>query len=757
MAADRIPETAFGRELRGRVSDERWRQLVADADTRAAMMNAVFTRHAEAQVSWRTAVAEAAPGVPWPTFVSRKRSYDERTGPGWERMLDRRVPPDQSHPKEVELAACLLRQLDPTIGVSATREHLMRRFGEVGGVSDTWLKRVWVAAGLNRPGGGTSEQPGMTEETFHGGGALALLAAVELEQGTTVRLAEALQSAGALSALQQELAGGAACAGDKAGRADDGRFTGVYNAVRREGTAPGEADDRWATDAAKASQRALGGLPSLAMKQGTLTAKLLAMGVTPLLTERRGFDGLEGPAGEWLGVLGGVAYMPATLDKALAEFGVLDVSDALWATHAGSWHQLSSRWCEPGGSWPQSVAYIDGTADPYWTRAYAASGKVSRVNRVMPCLTRLAIHSGAGVPLYVETHAGTASLKERLLPMLTKLDEVVGPEAQVGRLTIVDAEMGTAGAMLAMHEQTDMAFITVVKGAAQRGAQLRNEQPWQPYRERDQVRDVDVVLRGKGVPQEGVCFRGVQMLRAGGRSEQTTLFVTNAEEDELSAAEVVTRYLTRWPRQEQKFALGRDGGGLNRSHGYGGEFVTHAVLEDKQATAARSVGYAQRRLDLAAELQSDLAEASAEWPAKARRQVDTLVNRNQRERQQALARTEKRQAKLSTMPDQIYVRDIGRDSVMTCLKLNVLSMIEFALQEYFGGLRMSWRTFIEQFVALPVTIRQNKARLVYVFHANRRQPERMAQLQVAIDELNRRKLQRGGQQLTFELKKPPAG
>ena len=47
------------------------------------------------------------------------------------------------------------------------------------------------------------------------------------------------------------------------------------------------------------------------------------------------------------------------------------------------------------------------------------------------------------------------------------------------------------------------------------------------------------------------------------------------------------------------------------------------------------------------------------------------------------------------MPRQIYTRDTGRDTVMTCLKLNALLLLEFVLKEYFGDLRMEWRTFID--------------------------------------------------------------
>ena len=85
---------------------------------------------------------------------------------------------------------------------------------------------------------------------------------------------------------------------------------------------------------------------------------------------------MASPAGAWLGVLVGTACAPATLDKTAAELGLLGVDDALWQVHGRTWHELSARWRDENVVWPRSVAYIDGTADPYWTRAYARSGKV---------------------------------------------------------------------------------------------------------------------------------------------------------------------------------------------------------------------------------------------------------------------------------------------------------------------------------------------------------------------------------------------
>ena len=64
-------------------------------------------------------------------------------------------------------------------------------------------------------------------------------------------------------------------------------------------------------------------------------------------------------------------------------------------------------------------------------------------------------------------------------------------------------------------------------------------------------------------------------------------------------------------------------------------------------------------------------------------------------------------AELKTVPEQFYARDTGRDSIMTCLKLTVMALLEFVLKEYLGGAAMEWRTYIEQLVPMPVTVRES--------------------------------------------------
>ncbi len=78
-----------------------------------------------------------------------------------------------------------------------------------------------------------------------------------------------------------------------------------------------------------------------------------------------------------------------------------------------------------------------------------------------------------------------------------------------------------------------MFFVTVLKGAVLAGAKISNEGEWASFRERDQVRNVEVFLRGKDAPEEGIRIRGVEMYRGDGRNPHSTMFVTNAGQEDL--------------------------------------------------------------------------------------------------------------------------------------------------------------------------------------------------------------------------------
>jgi hypothetical protein len=745
-----MPESERAKAIRAVLDDRAWNAAVELARARARLVDEVTEANQETGRPWRQCLREATADVPPTTFVhwlQWARRWSQ--GPLWERFVFHSFPPPprERTPEAVVVSAQTLRRANPEISAEDAQRALREQFGDVPGLSPTMLKRFWERAGLARPrGGGAREQV----EHHAGGAGLVLLHVADEELGATAVLARSAKAAGKRAADEQDVVESRE---EVAGARDaKGQFTAEYNAQWRQDVEPGAADGRWASDETKRTQRELASLSVLEMKSETVAASMLQMGLTSLLVHGRGFDGLSGPVGNWLGVLGTTAYMPATLDKRLAQFGLLGVEGALWQSYAQLWQPISVRWSQQNGvSWLQCALYVDATLDPYWTERFALAGKISRTGRIGPCLTRVMVTAGPGVPLLVEEYAGTVSLKTNLLPLLDRLEAVIGP-GELRRLIIFDAEMATALVLDALAAHPQREFVTLLKGPLMRAVTVTSCGDWMPFRERDQLREVQVVIPQRLGLEEDRTIRGVQMHRPSVRNPYSVVFVTGADADGLKTTEVVEAYLSRWPHQEQLFRNGRNGGGLNRSHGYGGEFITHVALPTDLEKAKRRVARTEEKLSKVQE-QRQAAEdtAGAQPKDAATRATLTVAKRTERTVTADLRRARAEHDKLENTPRLIYKRDVGRDSVMTCLKLTIVMLIEHVLRDYFGGLRMEWRTFIDNFVSLPVTIRTTRSRVRYQFHANLRALARMRQLQAACEVLNGKKLRRGKARLEFEV------
>lgn len=749
--ADLDDVTEATRRLRARMSPERWAIEEARAREAARIIEEVDQLYSPT-MSRRRALAEVAPGVGWSAYLHWRRRAERREGAPWERQLDGRVPPQRERLDDAVVAVVkALRLVTPSMSCEEAREHLVRRFGpERGAVSDAALKRIWKAAGLALPRG---RPPGKKKEAvthLNGGAAMAMLGAAAAETGVIDALAHEMVEGAKAAVSRQEGAPESSPSPGREERDDRGRFTGAYNrAVRGEdGT-----DPRWDSDGMKRQRTDLSTLAASSSSEATLGAKLMAVGATALLTERRGFDGLEGPAGAWLSALGIPAYQPATLDKFLGEIALLDLDEQLWTVHARQWSELTLPWRDgpEAPPWARCAVYVDATQDPYWTRSFASAGKVSRVARKMPCLSKIAVMGGPGVPLVVETHAGGVSLKSTLLPCLDRVAGAIG-DGELGRLVIVDAEMGTVPLMRALSEREDTWFVTVLKGSTAKAAKRGPAGEWERFRERDLIREVPIRFEGGNAPEGGLDLRGVEMIREGSRNPVTTTFITNAPALDMPSGVVPAAYLSRWPNQERRFRDGRNGIGLERSHGYGGSEVTNVALITATEKASGRVERARTRVaTLRAEEEAArrLLDAAERGQRTAARAAVRAAEKATREAARKLAEVEAHLTKLTSTPREIYVRDTTRDSIATLAKMTVLMLLEFVLKEYLGGVRMEPRSFIEAFMYLPVTIRETEQEIVHELHVNQRSSRQAELVRHAAAEISRRELRRGKKRLKF--------
>ena len=752
--------TDIGKRLKAGLSSACWARRVEKAHQRVRFVEAVFSACGDwdGPVS-RQVVREHAPGIPWSSFLHLVRRYRSRDGEPWERMLDRRLPSKGWSPPDAWLSTVrALGYQDPQPSLATIRETLVAVHGEEAGLCDNTLRKILREAGLwqSRQGDGQTEQ--VTE--LHGGGGLVLLLAAELETGAVRSLAESVLS---LAGEQED--GGMARPEDEK-RDDRGRFTTAYNDTRHERYTASQVDPFYHSVDEVRGERDLSRLQVSSMGVETLANRLRCILALPLVTERRGVVGLDGPMGAWLAAFSSYPYKAGSAEKTLSELKLLGAGEAMWDANATTWGTMVKRWSE--SSWRQLVAYVDTTQDPYWTERFTASGKVSRTGRVQPCLSRICLSTGPGIPIFTEVISGTVKLKDHLQALLCRSDQLLGP-GELGRVTVVDAECGNVTVLRTFSESPDRDIVTVLKGALRQGKTLHEEGPWLPFRKRDQIREAKLLVDGD------MLVRVVEMERVGSRNPTSTWFGTTADFECLTTTDVAEVYLSRWPYQEDLFRRARDGVGLERSAGYGVSKTQNLAVLTRREKAGTKVEKCNVELRgaISSQLDTKLAVEDAKERLEEHKSQGEKLNGRQKaglrqardrqrqankhlreiERKRAKAITEQR--KQETMPDEIYVRDTALDSITTCLKMTLLSLMEFVCQEYLGGLRIMPRTFADALVTLLVFIRKRQHEVVYEVHYNQRDPAMMELLAVAFERTNQRQLRQGKRRLVVRMRDGP--
>lgn len=744
-------------ELQEQLTPHQWESRMARAKRAVWIVHEVRKLHKERgkEVSWRACLRKVEPLVSWSCYLHWRRRLAVEKGQEWERLFDRRLPPRPTPiPPDVLDAGTILKRADVTISVESVQANLRVQFGDRGKVSGSALRKVWRAAGLKQGPKGDATRFEVVEH-FHGGGGLALLLAANLATGAYLNLAKAALAFGSKVAAEQAPNTPETTA---PGRNELGQFTADFNHAIREGVDDGQTDRRWDTDERKRQQCDLSSLQLLKLSPGIVARRFFAIGLIPLLSDRRGFDGLDGPKGEYLGVTGMHAYKDSTLDKTLTQAALLGVGPALWQCHARFAAKLAMEWSNTGAnSWPSRIIlYVDGTAEPYWTGQFAKSGKISRCGRIGPCMSRVALMGGPGVPLIIKSASGSQSLKKMLPGLLEEADQALGP-GLVGRTTIVDAEVASAAFLHELMGIKNHIFVTVLKGPGFRSPDIKEPGEWTDYGDRDRIRSGILTIHGKDAPEEGVTLNVIQRERTGGRNPQTTLFATNASFDDLSPKNLVTLYLSRWPNQEQRFRDTRNGLGFEHTHGFGGEYVSHVAVETAMDKATARVERTERQVGDCEAAVSLLKTRVKESKGELKQANNSLLKHALKEEKAAKAAhgdATKEMNKLKTMPKEIYSRDATRENLVTALTVTVMVLIDYVLRNFFGGLKMEYRTFIEHFMHTPTIVRTSHCRVLYQFEANARNCRMTDELKAACLVITQLRLRSEGRLLVFEVLEP---
>lgn len=140
---------------------------------------------------------------------------------------------------------------------------------------------------------------------------------------------------------------------------------------------------------------------------------------------------------------------------------------------------------------PVPAFYVDGHKKPVYSDHLIPRGLVGRTGKVLGCRALVLLHDAAGHPLLATTHRGDLSLKEGLLPLVTRYEQAA-EDAHLVQL-VVDRE-GMAAEWLAKLAAQGRRVVTVLRADQYQGLASFSEigpfVPWRYDRQGRVVREV---------------------------------------------------------------------------------------------------------------------------------------------------------------------------------------------------------------------------------------------------------------------------
>jgi hypothetical protein len=779
------PESARLVMVKSRISAAAWEARVEAARADEVVLKAI-AELVKGGLSLNAAIKKEVPNARRSWVVHRWPKFQAE---GLEALIDARVAREPKVAKESGPLIEAAREANPAVTADEMTKILARQGVSVLPSLST-IKRSF--ARVDRRQEYTREKERAKEEIielpFAGG---ELLLAAEEESGLIAALTSEVE---ALGEEAKEASEGQVPEQDTAHRSAKGQFTITYNRKRKR-KAGQEVASYLRTAAEKAEGRVRSWPHFMHESREAVESKLWMLALSPLVAGTKGWDALRAQEVAGLEPLTGYAYMPSTLSKLTSALAISGAGPRLLETVGTHWHRVAEeRWEEPGA---MAALYIDNHVKEVWSSLFTQSGKVSRLNRVMPAITETYIQTGAGTPLVASVQSGGAPLAPRFMELVknaeAKLDGGV-----VRRAVIIDSE-GSTFDILAACAAEERVIVTPLKPSRMPSLKLKYSRGsyYRPYREHDELRVGSGTLTHKSSGRS--LEVGVLHVRRTHRDRATVLLTTGLALG-MSGTDLADLYFARWPIQENSFKEGA-AVGLGQHRGNCGRMVVNvAVVTELERLEARAKATTAERTDLAqaaAGLESAHLAAQGEHQRAAsalatrRRRLDALVDAGHCdgkqlgtaaiEHQTALLRSEETAGDLATalaamtksdkrtadldsslaegaaraekLQHQRSIRqlDVALDMVLTATKLACSLLISFALREYLVGTSMTPQTFATRFFGFRGRREVRPEEEHVFFYENPRDPEANATLADACRRLNLRRLSRDGRSLRYEM------
>jgi hypothetical protein len=776
--------------VKSRISADSWQQRVEQAQRAEVSVRALLDEVA-AGLSLNEAVAKVLPANRRSWAMRHVPAYRKR---GFEALIDTRTPREPKVSNACAQVVHTAREMNPRVTVDEVLELLRKeRISPLPSAST--IKREFSRVDERRKYARKKAARSAIEviELPLAGG--ELLAAAEIETGGIAALTDVVVKLGEKAV---EASAGRTPTKDVELRDAEGKFTGRYNRARRR-----KRGEEIASYLRTAEEKAEGRVPSwprfVAERPETIDAKLRMLVFCWMVVESKGWDALRAPDVASLESLTGFAYMPSTLAKFVSALAISGAAQPLIEAVGRRWHEVAQeRWQEPGA---MAAVYIDNHAKEVWTSLFTKSGKVSHINRVMPCITTTYAHTGMGTPLVLSVQSGSAPLAPRLVELVDRAEAVF--ETAVQRAVVIDSE-GCTFDLLAAFAEAKRVLITPLKPSRVPELELTYTRGsyYRPYREHGELRIAQATLVHKS---SGRSLELAALLVRRAHRDVDTVLLTTGIALGMEGHDLADLYFSRWPVQENAF---KDAVvlGLNEHRGNCGQIVTNiAVVSELEQLESR----AKRDADALSELVSSasgLAEEASKHAKEAQRAESALATRRRRldetiaegkisgkifanlaldhqralvhaeactkaatKAQAALGKNVARRATLESRAEDIAARkkrlepqrtirqlDVNQDTILTAAKLTAAQLISFVLREYLPSMPMTPQTFVQRVLSVRGRKEITHDHELVVLYENPRDPLINEALRKACERISQRNLHRGNRKLRFAVEPLPA-
>jgi len=414
-------------------------------------------------------------------------------------------------------------------------------------------------------------------------------------------------------------------------------------------------------------------------------AKLVHLIFLPVLDATRPWQ-LRYALGEGLLGVCRIAYRFDTIGRCLGELTRLQVGAALRQALCRTWVQTLTAPEEP------LHIYVDAHLKPHWTHRFMPCGKVTMLNRVMPCTRQVVVTNVQGYVWEILDQVGDDHLTHTLPGLEQELERVTDHRVT---LTVVDREAN--GLELAQtYAQTDhFALLTLLDSTASDGVLVgtpafpkvfRLTGRWQPLA----TQPDELLAPAVWAPEQEAADDPRVFWLVQDDDSQKLLAVYSLSQPVADCAPDVrallrgsgarTAYRTRWPAIENVIREMVNGDNLNENYGYEYRPIPNRLRQRQQAEAQAQVNTTQthqantqRQLEAArvqlaqleqvsATKQADLAAARAERQVElhARQQADQPTRRVEQQLAQLDRQAKTQTQRLAQRVDKLQTDTLAR-------------------------------------------------------------------------------------------------